>query len=83
LLADRGAEAGDDAFRAVRAKFSMASMVFSSTPVSAPFQPAWAAPMTRLSGIGKQDRAAIGGQHAKRDARGARHQRIASGRAPS
>ena len=28
----------------------MAAMVFSSTPVKAPFQPAWAAPMTRACG---------------------------------
>ena len=27
----------------------MAAIVFSSTPVKAPFQPAWAAPMTRAS----------------------------------
>ena len=30
--------------------FSIAAMVDSSTPVSAPFQPAWAAPMTRALG---------------------------------
>ena len=52
--------------------FSIASMVDSSTPVSAPFQPACAAPITRALAIGEQDRAAIGGGDADGDAFGAR-----------
>ena len=57
--ADRGAEHRDDAF-APGAELSMAAMVFSSTPVKAPFQPACAAPMTRASASANSTGPAIG-----------------------
>ncbi len=42
----------------------MAATVASRMPESAPRQPAWAAPMTRALAIAKEDRSAIGGEHA-------------------
>ena len=42
---------------------SIAAIVASSTPVAAPRQPAWAAPMTPACCVGEQHRAAIGGGH--------------------
>ncbi len=56
--------------------FSIASMVDSSTPVSAPFQPACAAPITRALGVDEQDRAAVRRRDRDRQALGARDERI-------
>ena len=55
---------------------AIACTVASSTPASAPRQPAWAAPITRAVGIGEQDRRAVGAQHAERDARAIADQRV-------
>ena len=49
--------------------FHRARPSHSPTPASAPRQPAWAAPMTRACGVGEQDRPAVGGADAERDAR--------------
>ena len=44
----------------------MAAMVASSTPATAPRQPAWAAPTIARRRIGEQNRRAIGGDDAQR-----------------
>ena len=57
---------------------SIAATVASTTPVSAPFQPACAAPMTRARRVGEQDHAAIGAGHAEREPRRRRRQPVAA-----
>ena len=54
----------------------MAAMVASSTPLAAPRQPAWAAPMTPAVCVREQDRAAIGGGDADGDPRRPGHDRV-------
>ena len=61
--------------------FSIAAIVASTTPPSAPFQPACAAPITPACGIGQQHRRAVGRHHAQHDARPVGHQRVGLGRA--
>ena len=78
-LADHRAERGADAARCAPS-FSIAAIVASSTPVSAPFQPACAAPITPALRVGEQDRAAVGGGDADREARHARDDRVGARR---
>ena len=47
---------------------SIAAIVASVTPASAPRQPAWAAPTTPASRVGEQHRRAVGGQDAEQQA---------------
>ena len=57
---------------AIRARsapiFAIAATVASITPAKAPFQPAWAAPITPASAVGEQDRRAVGGEDAEGEA---------------
>ena len=55
----------------------IASTVAPTTPASAPFQPACAAPMTRAL-VGEQDHAAVRARHAEGEARARRHERVAA-----
>ncbi len=55
---------------------AIAPTVASTTPASAPRQPAWAAPITPAVGVREQHRRAVGAEHAERDARAVADQRV-------
>ncbi len=59
----------------------IAASVASSTPATAPRQPAWAAPMTPAR-IGEQHRRAIAGHDAQRDAAAVGHHRVGARAVP-
>ena len=70
-LGDARADRGGDPLAPAPSR-SIAAMVASVTPASAPRQPAWAAPIDAGLGIGEQHRRAIGGEDAEQQVRAGR-----------